>query len=209
MPEASEELCSDCGSSDVTAAGWCADCVTTPSPTVNPPPIAAPGRSDVPRQAWGPMTSAAKPGPTMNPGVPLPVPASVSPADNGSKLPGDPRTLLLIRRIGAAVLAGLAVIIFFTMGSSEARPASFGDQIRQALADNRANSSSTDNVYQQQVVNGWVARDLLTIVARGGDSMSQGYGDDDRIAAELVLVMLAAGLHMLTTPKSRGGTVDT
>lgn len=41
--------------------------------------------------------------------------------------------------------------------------------IRAAIADSEANELTSDNVYQQQVVNGWVARDLLEVLALQAD----------------------------------------
>ncbi len=44
--------------------------------------------------------------------------------------------------------------------------------IRVAIAEYDANELGSDNVYQQQVVNGWVARDLLEILALQADDQA-------------------------------------
>ena len=44
--------------------------------------------------------------------------------------------------------------------------------IRAAIADSEANELTSDNVYQQQVVNGWVARDLLEVLALQADDQA-------------------------------------
>ena len=76
---------------------------------------------------------------------------------------------MIIRQIGFGILAALAIAVTFGVQPEEPEPVStarFDRQVQQALADFDANESRTAGAPQQQVVNGWVNRDLLTIISR-------------------------------------------
>jgi hypothetical protein len=94
-----------------------------------------------------------------------------------------------------------AVVVHLTLGSPESKPPEFGETVQQIIAEDRLNANNAENVYQQQVVNGWTARDLLRVIADQGTLLTEGYHDDDRIAALLVLLVLAVALHTVTTPR--------
>lgn len=113
-------------------------------------------------------------------------------------MPLTNQTLSLARRIGAAVIAVAAVIIWVSMGSSEKSDAQYLDDIQSAMASDRANQSGANYSAQQTVVNGWTARDLLAISDR---IQAAGSRDDDRIGAELALLCLAVAWYALTSPR--------
>ncbi len=82
-----------------------------------------------------------------------------------------------IRRTGMVMLAIAAVVIFVTGKPGEPQPATalptpgrlvtdYSPATESALSDYRSNNANAESAPQQQVVNGWVARDLLTIQTR-------------------------------------------
>jgi hypothetical protein len=90
------------------------------------------------------------------------------------------------RPLGFIALAILAVIVWFAMAPSVASAppdvpsaAQYERLISQALSDNEANEARTDSAPQQQVVNGWVARDLLSIIAKANADMLEATGAAD------------------------------
>lgn len=98
----------------------------------------------------------------------------------------------------AALIVGVATLVL--------RPTAFVGETQQefiaaALADNQANDANAENVNQQMVVNGWVARDLLAINARQNvaliDSMSSSVESQQRtnglLQGILVLLVLLVG----------------
>ncbi len=113
--------------------------------------------------------------------------------------------MLLIRRVGAACLAVAAVIVWFALTPSEkpAASANFSPQIATALDDYDTNNASAGYAPQQQVVNGWVTKDLLTVIAREQNAAlsPQSAPRDERIPAELLLVVLGLALLAGTNPR--------
>jgi hypothetical protein len=111
--------------------------------------------------------------------------------------------MLMFRRIGALVLAVAAVAVWFGMAPSAkvAKAADFGPQISSALANYRLNNANAEYSPQQQVVNGWVAKDLLTVLAREQNAaLSPASAPrDDRVPAELLLAVLGLALFGATT----------
>jgi hypothetical protein len=70
-----------------------------------------------------------------------------------------------------------------------------------ALAEYEANEARADGAVQQQVVNGWVAKDLLAIVARQADDAARADRQaDDRLAAEAVVAVVALAFGIATRP---------
>jgi phospholipase/lecithinase/hemolysin len=110
----------------------------------------------------------------------------------------------VIRRIGFVVLAVAAVLITVLGEPVALEPVDtsrFEGQILAALADYESNNAQTDGAPQQAVVNGWIARDLLTIMAQQMNAFlgaSQASASDPRIPLLLMLLVLAAALHVLT-----------
>lgn len=84
--------------------------------------------------------------------------------------------MLRVRQIGLVVLAVAAILVFFAMKPEEAfqpgvlpstgaEASDYTDAIDEALATYELNDANADTAPKQQVVNGWVARDLLTVMA--------------------------------------------
>jgi hypothetical protein len=129
-------------------------------------------------------------------------PSTGGPVIGGSALRSWPSdlTLSILRRVGAVVIAIAAIVVWVTMGSSEKSDGEYLADIRSAMLDDRLNQNSADSAPQQSVVNGWTARDLLAISAR---IEAQGSRDDDRLAAELMLLCLAVAWFAITSPRYR------
>lgn len=79
----------------------------------------------------------------------------------------------LVRVIGFVVLALLATVTFVAMGPKSTETPDRSAEIAAALSSEAKNASSASSAPQQQVVNGWIARDLLVI---------QSYTVNDQLA---------------------------
>jgi hypothetical protein len=101
-------------------------------------------------------------------------------------------SVILARRIGAVILALAAIVVWFTMG-----PEDRSDDISQALAEYSLNEARTQGAPQQQVVNGWVAKDLLTIIAEQQNDAAS----DERMPALAGLLVLGGALFVFTSPR--------
>ena len=99
--------------------------------------------------------------------------------------------MVLARRIGAVVLAVAAIVVWFAMG-----PDDRSDDIDQALRDATVNEISAQGAPQQAVVNGWVARDLLAIIAEQQNDTAS----DERVPALVGLIVLGIALYVFTSP---------
>jgi hypothetical protein len=135
--------------------------------------------------------------------------------------------MLTLRGIGLSLLAIAAVIVWFLMAPATADivhifdPTSkdYSDLVSTALDSFDANEALADSAPQQQVVNGWVARDLLTIIAyqnldlldavgalgdqNAAESSSGLAVRDDRIPALLLLGVLALSWIGMTNPDTQ------
>ena len=102
-----------------------------------------------------------------------------------------------IRRIGAVVLIIAALGIWFGMKPTEsAKAGTYHSAITAALDADTANNAKTEGAPQQTVVNGWTAKDLLTVIAQeGADQPSV----DERPAALPALLVIGLGLILATT----------
>lgn len=113
--------------------------------------------------------------------------------------------MLLFRRVGALILAIAAVAVWFLLEPEEtsADTPNFSSAISSAVESYEANNALADSAPQQEVVNGWVAKDLLEVIAKAENaSLSpKSAPRDDRIPAELLLVVLGVAFLMLTTPR--------
>ena len=111
-----------------------------------------------------------------------------------------------IRRIGLGIIAIAAVLV--TVLAAPPAPEAvdtndFEDQITVALEDYEGNNALAEGAPQQEVVNGWVARDLLTVISKQTNALlgsSQASSGDPRIPVLLMLLVLAVAWHGLTAP---------
>ncbi len=103
------------------------------------------------------------------------------------------RRSVLVRRITAVVLALAAVGIWFALAptSTDVKGA-----VTDALATDRLSQSQATSAPQQQVVNGWVARDLLAITAR-----ESAAPHDERVPAEMMLGVLGIAALIVLPPR--------
>jgi hypothetical protein len=76
-------------------------------------------------------------------------------------------------------------------------PEDRSSDIRQALVEYELNEARTEGAPQQQVVNGWVAKDLLTIIAEQQNDVA----GDERLPALVGLLVLGAALYVFTSPR--------
>ncbi len=110
----------------------------------------------------------------------------------------------LVRRVGAIVLAVAAIVVWFAMAPDASSDRS--TDIASALADYELNNARTQGAPQQQVVNGWVAKDLLTVIAeQQNESVT-----DERLPALAVLVVFGLALRLATAtrPAEAGGAAS-
>jgi hypothetical protein len=128
-----------------------------------------------------------------------------------------------VGKAGLWTLIVAAVGVWFLLAPEQGDPALFtasaqdyASLIETALSDYDANNALTDSAPQQQVVNGWVARDLLSIVAYQNVDLLESLaalGDqgeranvpappDERIPALLVLATVAVCWVGMNLPKS-------
>lgn len=110
--------------------------------------------------------------------------------------------MTVLQRAGAAALAIAAVAVWFLM-APEAVPEAegHGELLSDVLDSAEANNALADGAPQQEVVNGWAARDLIAVTVRQNDALiEQVHPRDERPAALLVLAVLGIALHALTTP---------
>lgn len=122
----------------------------------------------------------------------------------GSRMPASMNLgVRMVRAIGFVVLALAALVVMVTMGPSieEVDTATFDRLVDQALSDAEANEARTQGAPQQQVVNGWTNRDLLTAISRQMSAeieATQGIAGDQRVPALLLLTVLAICWHGAT-----------
>lgn len=126
--------------------------------------------------------------------------------------------MLMSRRVALAVLAVAAVAVWFVLEPVDEQPPSeidatsrdYLDLIDTALSDFEANERRADSAPQQQVVAGWVIRDLETIQAYQSVDLLEAVGAlggqepvvvrDDRTPALLLIGVLAIVVIGATSP---------
>lgn len=116
-----------------------------------------------------------------------------------------------IRVLGFIVLAAAAVAAFVLLAPTAPKDVptlpstvQYLSLISQALEDGETNEANADTAPKQQVVNGWVARDLLTIIAKEQADLLLAQGAivdsngilraqpfDERVPALIVIGILA------------------
>lgn len=120
-----------------------------------------------------------------------------------------------IRRAGFIALALAAVVVVAIAGPTTPPPPDatpFEELVQRALDDFDANEGRTEGAPQQQVVNGWVNRDLLTIIsAQLSAGLEANVPDpaDSRVPLLLVLLVFAVAWHGATmSPTASNREVD-
>src|SRR5436305_4147863 len=82
--------------------------------------------------------------------------------------------VIVVRRVGALVLAVAAVLVWFLMkpdvpatpkAQAQESVRDRSSDISEALSNYELNNNLASSAPQQQVVNGWAAKDLLEIIA--------------------------------------------
>lgn len=104
--------------------------------------------------------------------------------------------MILVRRIGAIILGVAAIAVFFIMAPDNASEISDSSDVSRVLANDDLNQSNASGAPQQAVVNGWVARDLLEVIARDQLENKQV---DHRPSALLLLGLLLMVLYVVTS----------
>lgn len=136
--------------------------------------------------------------------------------------------MIIARRIGALVLAVAALAVWFAMAPVKPKPPvvhaqqAVSDQsgaISQALSDYDQNNQLATGAPQQAVVNGWAAKDLLTILAKQqNEALTRPVvpapvppimPNDDRIPALVGLLVLGVALAMATSNQARSADAVT
>lgn len=114
--------------------------------------------------------------------------------------------MLLIRRIGAVILAAAAVLVWFLAAPAKSHSSApdFSSDIASAASDYDSNNASTESAPQQQVVNGWAEKDLLNILVKEQQAaLAPAIAPhDNRVPAELLLAVLGIALVAGTSPRS-------
>jgi hypothetical protein len=101
--------------------------------------------------------------------------------------------------VGAVLLAVAALAVWFGLTPSNTSTGAlevYDAAISEVLSDDQENQLRADTAPQQQVVNGWTARDLLTVIARQGTVPT--VVEDQRPAALLLLAVLGIALIAFT-----------
>lgn len=116
-----------------------------------------------------------------------------------------------VRAIGFALIA-LAAVTVMVLAAPEAPKTvdstRFDRLLTQAHSDYEESAARTSGAPQQQVVNGWIAKDLLTIHAEQLTAMlnaSQTTASDERLPWLMLLLVLALCLHAATLPRPLSG----
>ncbi|MCX7620678.1 MAG: hypothetical protein N2037_07540 [Acidimicrobiales bacterium] len=104
------------------------------------------------------------------------------------------RLITIIRTVGLAAIAIAAFVVAVALRPPQPdAPMSSASAVTKALAEADLNELTADSAPKQQVVNGWVARDLLAINARQNDSLLElaAREPDQRQAWLMLLAVLA------------------
>jgi hypothetical protein len=101
----------------------------------------------------------------------------------------------VIRLVGAGVLAAAAIAVWNGMAPSQIPDSRRA--VDAALSDYQQNEAKASGAPQQAVVGGWVARDLLTVMAvNAGDSARADQQASDRLAAEAALLVVGVAFGL-------------
>lgn len=108
----------------------------------------------------------------------------------------------MLRKIVAALLVLLAFVFWFGPAiSGETGTDEYEEMLADVLVGDTVNNTRTEGAPQQQVVNGWTARDLLTLqVQQNNDLLAAQY----RQTALLTLVLIGIGWLILANDRRPG-----
>jgi hypothetical protein len=113
-----------------------------------------------------------------------------------------------IRIAGFVLLAVGALVSYFMLKPSS--PKDRSSEITAAIVSDAVNAKSSNSAPQQQVVNGWTARDLLEVQSNiTNDAAKSASEGDKQIAVMLVYGVLAICWLGATSIASRRGSDDT
>jgi hypothetical protein len=108
----------------------------------------------------------------------------------------------VVRVVGAGLLAATAMALWFGMAPDEIPGKA--PVVSAALANYASDNRRAEGAPQQTVVNGWIAKDLLTIVIQQGDQAALAERQaSDRLAAEAALIVVAVGFGIATRNPAR------
>lgn len=112
------------------------------------------------------------------------------------------KPLFIVRVLGLVALAAAAVAVVALVQPETPSVPDHSGEITAALTDAAVNEASAESAPQQQVVNGWVARDLLEVVAEQNDAALQlgAREEDQRPTLLLLLAVLAISWIGVTSP---------
>ena len=100
------------------------------------------------------------------------------------------RSLFSVRSVVFGGLALAAIVSFFVL--QPATPKDRSTEISTAIVEDSLNAKSSSSAPQQQVVNGWTARDLLEIDAKIANDQAQAESDRNLQLSVLVLIGVLA-----------------
>src|SRR5688572_4309787 len=112
---------------------------------------------------------------------------------SGATITGD--TMLIIRRIGFALLAGAAVLVWAYMGPDRTSVEDHADRLTEIASDDDANNALTEGAPQQEVVSGWTSLESLEVISKDITRFP-----DARRATLLMLLVVPPSLLFATSP---------
>lgn len=127
----------------------------------------------------------------------------------------------VVRSLGFVAFGAAALTVYFLLApkissNTPTLPSAtqYESLISSALSDYTVNNIAADSAPKQQVVNGWIAKDLLTIIAKEEADLLRAQGAvvdatgnlqthpfDERVPAILLIGVLALIWGQLTTPR--------
>jgi len=116
------------------------------------------------------------------------------------------RVLRLLAFLCIAAIALLLALVTVTSQPNQDVTSSQNALISAALSDNAANDANAENVNQQMVVNGWVAKDLLVINARQNVNLIELQSRTNALLQGIVLLLalLVVGVASLGVAVNNG-----
>ena len=111
-----------------------------------------------------------------------------------------------VRRIIAVV--GFGIGVGFLVFALSAKATNHAEAVGEALVKAEINESSAESAPQQQVVNGWVARDLLVIQTRQLDELARTQRQTNLLLGAVALLSGIGALTVVVGSSAKGGLVD-